>query len=84
LLLDLKHGEVRLKKPVIYQHAGEERSEVKGTYVVKGNEISFKVGAFDSRKPLIIDPILSYSTSSAAGGNEQAFGIAWMLREAHT
>ena len=77
LLLGLKHGEVQLKKPLIYQHAGEgSRSEVKGAYVINGNEISFKLSAFDSRKPLIIDPILSYSTFLGAGGNEQAFGIA--------
>ncbi len=77
LLLGLKQGEVRQKKPVIYQHAAEgSRSEVKGAYVVNGNEISFKLSAFDSGKPLIIDPILSYSTFIGAGGNEQAFGIA--------
>ena len=42
LLLDLKHGEARLHKPVIYQltDAGSRR-EVKGNYVIKGNEVRF-------------------------------------------
>ena len=77
LLIALKHGEVKLKKPVIYQLTAQgSRREVKGAYVVNRNEISFKVSGFDSRQPLIIDPILSYATFLGAGGNEQAFGIA--------
>jgi photosystem II stability/assembly factor-like uncharacterized protein len=77
LLLALKHGEVRLNKPLIYQLTKEgERHEVKGAYVISGKEIRFKVSAFDSTKPLVIDPVLSYSTFLGAGGNEHAFGIA--------
>jgi photosystem II stability/assembly factor-like uncharacterized protein len=77
LILKLKHGEVRLKKPVIYQltDAGSRR-EVKGEYVIRKNEIRFKVQAFDSGKPLVIDPVLSYSTLLGSAGNETAFGIA--------
>lgn len=77
LLLALEHGEVRLNKPFIYQHTAQgNRSEVKGNYAIKGNEISFKVRGFDSRKPLVIDPVLSYSTYLGSPGNEVAFGIA--------
>ena len=77
LQLALNDGEVRLHKPLIYQIAAEgERRDVKGAYVVNGNEISFKVRGFDAKKPLVIDPVLSYSTFLGAGGNENAFGIA--------
>lgn len=77
LLLGLKHGEVRLNKPFIYQ-LGEKggRTEVKGAYAIKGNEISFKVRGFDSTKPLVIDPVLSYSTFLGSSGNDQASAIA--------
>ena len=77
LLLNLKHGEVRLNKPVIYQltDAGS-RHEVKGDYVINKNEIRFKVQAFDSGKPLVIDPVLSYSTFLGSAGNDFALGIA--------
>lgn len=77
LLLDLKHGEVRLKKPVLYQltDAGSRR-EVKGNYVIKGKEVRFKVQEFDSGKPLVIDPVLSYSTFLGSVGNDTAFAIA--------
>src|SRR4030095_11912346 len=73
LQLALNEGEVKLHKPVIYQltEAGE-RSEIKGRYVVNGNEIAFKVPKFDSSKALIIDPVLSYSTLLGGG---DAYGI---------
>ena len=77
LILSLKQGDVRLNKPFIYQaNADGKRQEVKGTYVVKGTEISFKVSGFDASKPLVIDPVLTYSTFLGSGGNEAAFGIA--------
>jgi Calx-beta domain/Beta-propeller repeat/Carboxypeptidase regulatory-like domain len=77
LLLTLKHGEVSLNKPVIYQ-LGENgsRREVKGGYSVTGNEVRFKVESFDSGKPLVIDPVLSYSTLLGGSFGETAFGIA--------
>ena len=77
LLLVLKHGEVRLNKPFIYQLTDNgSRSEVKGSYVIKGNEISFKVRGADSGKALVIDPVLSYSTFLGGNHLDQAFGIA--------
>jgi hypothetical protein len=77
LILSLKHGDVRLNKPFIYQTTADgKRQEVKGTYVVKGTEVSFKVSGFDASKPLVIDPVLTYSTFLGSGGNEAAFGIA--------
>ena len=77
LLLALKEGEVRLNKPFIYQVSENgSRNEIKGAYAIKGNEISFKVRGFDSRKQLVIDPVLSYSTFLGSSGNDVALGIA--------
>src|SRR5687768_1071761 len=77
LLLGLKHGEVSLHKPVIYQlDENGSRCEVKGTYVINGNEVRFKIQRFDSSKPLVIDPVLSYSTLLGSSSNDTAFGIA--------
>jgi photosystem II stability/assembly factor-like uncharacterized protein len=77
LHLAAKQSEVVLRKPVIYQLTDQgERREVKGEYVIKGKEVRFKTEAFDARKPLIIDPVLSYSTMLGAGGNDYANGIA--------
>src|SRR5687768_1843006 len=77
LLLALKHGEVRLNKPFIYQLTEEgSRSEVKGSYVINGNEIRFKVRGADSSKPLVIDPVLSYSTYLGGNLTDRTLGIA--------
>jgi photosystem II stability/assembly factor-like uncharacterized protein len=77
LRLSLKHGEVSLNKPVIYQVDEKgNRREIKGEYVVKGNEVRFKLEQFDSSKPLIIDPVLSYSTLLGSSSNDSATGIA--------
>ena len=54
---------IRMLKPVIYQIAGGERREVSDEYVVFGqSEVGFRVGSFDRSRPLVIDPVLSYST----------------------
>lgn len=77
LLLALKDGEVRLNNPFIYQLADNgSRKEIKGAYVVNGKEISFKLRGFDSDKPLVIDPILSYSTFLGSTGSELVRGIS--------
>ncbi len=77
LLLGLRHGEVTLNKPVIYQvDENGSRREVKGTYVINKNEVRFKLERFDSSKPLIIDPVLSYSTLLGSSNNETGFAIA--------
>ena len=77
LLLGLNHGEVSLHKPVIYQLDEKgSRREVKGVYVINGNEIKFKLDRFDSSKPLVIDPVLSYSTLLGSSNGDTGFGIA--------
>ena len=77
LTLTLKHGEVSLNKPVIYQVAADgSRREIKGGYSLNGNEVRFKLASFDSSKPLVIDPILSYSTLLGSGSSDIALGIA--------
>jgi len=77
LHLAVKQDEVTLRKPVIYQLTDEgDRREVTGEYAIKGKEVRFKTAGFDASKPLIIDPVLSYSTLLGAGGNDYATGIA--------
>ena len=71
LVLGLKtgaSGDVRLQKPVIYQLLDGVRHEVAGNYVMRNRrEVGFEVGAYDLTRPLVIDPVLVYSTY--LGGN---------------
>ncbi|HWP42625.1 MAG TPA: hypothetical protein VNO14_05280, partial [Blastocatellia bacterium] len=56
-------GDVQMKKPFIYQDNEGARHEVEGGYVLLArNRIGFKIARYDETKPLIIDPVLSYST----------------------
>ncbi len=68
--------EVRLHKPVVYQDAGS-RTIVNARYVLRShNRIAFKLGRYDRRQPLVIDPVLSYSTFLGGSSNDAGTGIA--------
>jgi hypothetical protein len=53
-------GEITFLRPVAYQEIGSRRVPVNATYRVSGNTLRFKMGAYDHRERLIIDPVLSY------------------------
>jgi hypothetical protein len=77
LLLRLDAGELRLQKPRIYQELNGVRRDVRGGYVRKGaSAIGFRLGSYDASRPLVIDPVLSYSTYLGGGGDEQGNLIA--------
>jgi hypothetical protein len=70
-------GEVQLQKPLIYQEGSSGRREVPGGYVLMGaREVAFKVGAYDPAKPLVIDPVLEYSTYLGGSSSDFAISIA--------
>jgi len=63
LILSLAGGEIRQPKPVIYQTIGGVRKEIAGGYrLVDAHTVAFAVGQYDRSQPLVIDPVLSYST----------------------
>jgi Beta-propeller repeat len=64
-------------RPFIYQEIAGSKHAVPGRYVLSGtNQISFEVGAYNPTLPLIIDPVLSYSTYLGGSKDDQAYGIA--------
>jgi len=77
LVLDLHDGQVRLLRPNIYQEADGVRKEIAGEYAIKGaHEAGFQLGPYDSRKPLVVDPVLSYSTYLGGSGSDTGIGLA--------
>jgi hypothetical protein len=77
LVLGTAGGEVRLKTPVIYQEINGGRQEISGHYVMKGRErVGFQVGAYDAARPLVVDPVLVYSTYLGGSESDFATGIA--------
>ncbi len=74
-----------LRKPVVYQDINGERREVASRYTlaVSGGAksdarqaVSFEVGAYDSTRALVIDPVLSYATYLGRTGLDQAWDVA--------
>jgi len=52
----------RFNSPAVYQIANGARRDIAAGYKLRGNSVSFMVGAYDEQLPLVIDPVLSYST----------------------
>lgn len=76
LVLRFGDEEVRHLKPQIYQDVNGIRKEVKGEYGLnKNGEVSFKVNQYDKSKPLIIDPIISYSTYIGGSADDHPHSI---------
>jgi Beta-propeller repeat/FG-GAP-like repeat len=78
-------GEVVLGKPIVYQRAksnggsaGEtEKQFIAGHYTMKGRqEVGFEVASYDKSEPLIIDPVLRYSTYLGGSGYDQGYAVA--------
>ena len=77
LILSIPDGEVTLQKPRVYQVVNGERREIAGSYILtKDHQVGFSVAAYDRREPLILDPVLNYSTYLGGTGTEQGLGIA--------
>jgi hypothetical protein len=77
--LVLRVGETRLVQhaPYAYQDGGGVRRQVPARYVLlDGGEVGFEIAAYDATQPLVIDPVLEYSTYLGGGGDEFGYGIA--------
>jgi hypothetical protein len=72
LLLKLPLGEVRLKKPAIYQEVDGNRRVISGRFILWGNkQVSFKIDNFDRTRKLVIDPVLIYSTYLGGSSDDE-------------
>jgi hypothetical protein len=77
LVLHTAIGQIRQRKPVIYQEVDGVRTAIPGGYLLNGpSQVSFQVAAYDHTRPLIIDPTLVYSTFLGGSGNDMGSGIA--------
>ena len=70
-------SELCLKKPRTYQWSGNAAQPVESAYRIKGqNQIGFELGAFDPSLPLVIDPVLTYSTYLGGSDDDRGLGVA--------
>jgi hypothetical protein len=70
-------GEVLLHRPVVYQIMDGERRSVEGRYVRAGRgAFRVQLAAYDVKRPLVIDPVLSYATFLGGSGEDVGSAIA--------
>ncbi len=77
LLLTLGESVIRQPKPVVYQEVDGKRLAVEGGYTIeRDGQVGFAVGEYDAGRPLVIDPVLIYSTYLGGSGDEEGLDIA--------
>ncbi len=74
LIIKTSVDEIVEQKPYAYQNINNLKVEVPCEFVIKNNTISFKInGKYDTKIPLIIDPILIFASYS--GSTADNFGM---------
>jgi hypothetical protein len=77
LVAHVAGGHIRMRKPMVYQELDSIRQQISGGYVLKGNnQVGFHAASYEASKPLIIDPVLVYSTYLGGSENDQSLSIA--------
>ncbi len=77
LVFSIQGKRVGLSKPRLYQIVDGREKDVPGGYVLhKRHRVSFQVGSYDRTIPLVIDPVLVYSTYVGGEGMDEGNGIA--------
>ncbi len=76
LVTSTANGQVRWKRPHIYQEAGGKEIPIAGAFAISGKHgFGFRVARYDAKKPLIIDPILVYATRLGGGNNDNCLAV---------
>jgi hypothetical protein len=76
LVLRAGAGELRQHRPIVYQERDGARQVLNGRYVIHAhNRVAFEIAQYDTRKPLIIDPVLTFATYLGTPG-EELYGLS--------
>lgn len=77
LELETSQGTLLFLAPSLYQGLEGSKTKVEGRYRLdEGGKIGFEVKDYDRSKPLVIDPVLDYSTFLGGSGYDAGLGIA--------
>jgi CSLREA domain-containing protein len=87
ILLTTESGDIRLQKPLVYQIGEDNHKElIAGKYLLSPTDaanalrltpdIGIQLASYDPSKPLIIDPVLTWSTYLGGAGTDSANAIA--------
>ena len=76
-MLEGAAGELRENAPTIYQELAGKRVTVEGSFrLLPDGTLGFHLGVFDPTIPLVIDPVLSYSTCIGGSSMDTVTSIA--------
>ena len=98
LVIASASGDLMLRRPNVYQEIDGKRREIAANYVQRsGRTVGVEIGSYDSQKPLVVDPVVVYSTylggatptsgnatSSAAGVAVDSSGNAYVAGQTDT
>jgi hypothetical protein len=77
LVIATDGGNLVQYRPDIYQDVQGARRAIRGGYVIRRDgTVGFRLGKYDRRLPLIIDPTLSYATYLGGVNQERGNGVA--------
>ena len=78
LILGLAGGEVKFEQPYAYQMKGNEKEPVAARFHLGDRKyrVYFAIDNYDATRPLVIDPILAYSTYLGGSDIDVAHAIA--------
>lgn len=80
LVLAFRDGrQILQRRPKVYQQSGGRKTEIAGRYrLVAANRVRFDVAGYNHHLPLVIDPVLTYSSylGGTSTGNDQATALA--------
>ncbi len=89
LVIATENGKVLLHKPVIYQPRMSSGSSANSEFLIRNSEfvdgryvltaknrIGFEIPRYDKTRPLVIDPVLSYSTYLGGAASDYAYALA--------
>jgi sugar lactone lactonase YvrE len=77
LVLSTTAGELTQERPVIYQMVDGVRRAIPGRFEVGARTtVAFRIDSYDRSIPLVIDPVLDYSSFLGGGNNDEGHAVA--------
>jgi hypothetical protein len=74
---DLVVADLRLRRPSMYQEVRGRRRAVDGGFTLRGrHRIGFEIGAYDVTRPLVIDPVVVFSTRLGGADGDAGWAVA--------
>lgn len=75
LNIETAGGRIEHRRPEAWQEAGGKRRTVPIGIALQGGTATFRLGRYDPRRPLWIDPVVAYSTYIGGAGYDAGYAI---------